>query len=264
MRINIGLLALVACIATRAAAAPTARELLDQTRQLDTTRKWTDRVQRVKLHIFDRLGGERSRELVISSRKYPEDCSRAIMFFLSPPEVKGVGFLQWADPHGKDQQWLYLPELKRVRQISAGAKHESFMGTDFSYDDLGIIGDITDWTDRDARATLLRDEALDNRNCHVIEFIPTGKTLTYGRLLTWLTADDLVIVKFEMYDSTGRLEKRLVLSDIRNVGRIPTAFRMDMKNEQRGSHTLVELSEIKYDTGLGDEAFTQRSLEHGF
>jgi len=264
MRRTFGFLMLLAWVATPAVAATTARELLDQTRRLaETTRKWNDRVQRLKLRIVDRRGGERNRELVIESKKYPEDRTRTIMFFESPPEVKGVGFLQWADPHGKDEQWLYLPELKRVRQISAGAKHESFMGTDFSYDDLAIIGDITDWTDADARAVLLRDEVLDGRPCHVIEFTPTGKDLTYSKILTWLTADDLVMVKFQMYDKGGRLEKLLTLSDIRTVRAIPTAFRMEMKNEQSGSRTVADFSEITYDPGFGDDAFTQRSLEHG-
>ena len=264
MRRTFGFLMLLAWVATPAVAATTARELLDQTRRLaETTRKWNDRVQRLKLRIVDRRGGERNRELVIESKKYPEDRTRTIMFFESPPEVKGVGFLQWADPHGKDEQWLYLPELKRVRQISAGAKHESFMGTDFSYDDLAIIGDITDWTDADARAVLLRDEVLDGRPCHVIEFTPTGKDLTYSKILTWLTADDLVMVKFQMYDKGGRLEKLLTLSDIRTVRAIPTAFRMEMKNGQSGSHTVADFSEITYDPGFGDDTFTQRSLEHG-
>jgi len=176
MRRTIACVVLLAGFARPAVGATSARELLDQTRQLaQTTRKWNDRVQRLKLHIVDRLGGERGRELTIHFKKYPEDRNRSLTMFESPPEVKGVGLLQWADPHAKDEQWLYLPEMKRVRQISAGAKHESFVGTDFSYDDLAIIGEIGDWTDADARTTLLRDESLDGKACHVMEFTPSGR-----------------------------------------------------------------------------------------
>lgn len=246
------------------ASALTARELLDQTRQLaQTSRKWTDRVEKLKLRIVDRRGGERHRELVIYFKKYPEDRNRTMVFFDAPPEVKGVGFLQWADPHAKDEQWLYLPELKRVRQISAGAKHESFVGTDFSYDDLAIISEITDWTEADARTNLLRSEALDGQNCHVIEFTPVGKDLSYGKILAWLRADDLVMLQYEMDDKSGRIEKLLRLSDIRTLGAIPTAFHMEMKNLQGGSHTDVDFDEVKYDNGLQDGTFTQRTLEHG-
>ena len=190
-------LALVlACGALPARGEPTARELLDRTRQVnETTRKWSDRVQQLQLRIVDRRGGARSREVVIYFKKFPEERTRTTLFFESPPEVKGVGFLQWADPHAKDDQWLYLPEVKRSRKISAGAKRESFVGTDFSYDDLAIISQITDWTEADARTTLLRDDTPAGEHCHVIEFTPTGKDLTYGKILAWLT-DDLVFVKF--------------------------------------------------------------------
>jgi outer membrane lipoprotein-sorting protein len=257
------LLAVSAC-AGPSAAQTSARELLDHIRQLNqTTRKWNDRVQRLQLKIIDRRGGERNRSLVISFKKYPEDRNRTLLFFEEPPEVKGVGFLQWADPHGKDEQWLYLPELKRVRQISSAAKHESFVGTDFSYDDLAIIGEITDWTDADARASLLPDESVDGQPCHVIQFAPTGKDLTYSSIVTWLRADDFVFLKYEMHDKQDRLEKQLTLGDIRPVGAIPTAFHMEMKNLQSGSHTVVTFTEVKYDSGVDDGLFTQRALEHG-
>jgi len=245
-------------------AEPTARELLDHAHELArTTRKWSDRVQRLRLTIVDRRGGARHRELVITLKKYPEDRTRTIVFFQAPPDVKGVGFLQWADPHARDEQWLYLPELKRVRQISGGAKRESFVGTDFSYEDLAIVGEVIDWGEQDARTQLVRSEALDGQPCHVIEVIPVGKDLAYGKLLVWMTAEDLTILKFEMHDKAGQLVKILKMSDIRKVGNIPTVFHMEMQNVQNGSHTVVDFSEVKYDSGASDELFTQHALERG-
>ncbi|MFQ5666460.1 MAG: outer membrane lipoprotein-sorting protein [Candidatus Binatia bacterium] len=252
------------CGAQPAAGAQTARELLDEVHRLnETTRKWTDRTQRLKLRIVNRRGGERTRTLVIYLKKYPQDRNRTILFFESPPEVRGVGFLQWTDPHAKDAQWLYLPELKRVRQISGGARRESFVGTDFSFNDLAIIGQITDWTESDASATLVRDEDLDGQPCHVVEFTPTGKDVGYGRIVTWLRTNDLVIVKYSMHDTAGRQEKVLTLSDIRKVGEIPTAFHMEMRNVESGSHTVVDFSEVQYNSGIKDARFTQRALERG-
>ncbi len=257
-------LAFVLLLAATAHADPSARPLLDRVRQLSqTTRKWTDRVQRLKLRIIDRRGGERSRELVIYMKKYPEDRNRTILFFEAPPEVKGVGFLQWVDPHAKDEQWLYLPELKRVRQIGSGSKHESFVGTDFSFDDLAIISEINDWTDADARSALAGDEVVDSRPCQVVEYVPTGKDLTYGKILNWIRTDDLTAVKYEMYQRSGILEKVLTLTDIRKVGEIPSAFHMEMQNVQAGSHTVVDFSDIQYNTGQSDDRFTQRALERG-
>jgi len=242
----------------------TGRGLLDRVHELaQTTRKWNDRAQRLTLTIVDRHGGERHRELVIHLKKYAEDRARTILFFEAPPDVKGVGFLQWADPHGKDEQWLYLPELKRVRQISGGAKRESFVGTDFSYEDLAIISEFADWSEPDAQAQLVRDEPLDGQSCHVIQLLPVGKDIAYGKLLVWLTADELTIMKFEMYDKALQLAKVLTMTEVRKVGVIPTAFHMEMQNVQSGSHTTVVFTEVKYDTGMSDDLFTQRALEHG-
>ena len=247
-----------------AATEPTAQSLLERTRELGrTTRKWTDRTQHLKLRIIDRRGGERQREVVITVKKYPEERTRSLLLFAAPQDVKGVGVLQWGDPKGTDEQWLYVPEVKRIRRISGSAKRESFVGTDFTYEDLAIITQITDWTDTEARATLLRDDEIDKQKYHVIEFTPTGKDLSYGKLLVWLRADDLLLLRFEMSDKTGQVQKRLTLADVRPVGTIPSAFRMEMTNLQSGSHTVVEFSDIKYDSGLDDGAFTQGALEHG-
>lgn len=263
MRVWFAVLFCVAAVAT-AGAETTARQVLDQAHQLSrTTRKWSDREQRLKLRIVDRRGGARTRELAIFTKKYPEDRNRTILFFAAPPEVKGVGLLQWADPHAKDEQWLYLPELKRVRQISPGSKHESFVGTDFSYDDFAIMSEISDWTEADANTRLLRQETVEGRVCHVIEYTPTGKDLTYGKILDWITADDLVTLKLEMYDRSARLDKVLSLSDIRTIGEIPTAYHMEMRSLRGGSHTVVDFSEVKYDTHQSDDRFTQRALERG-
>ncbi len=261
--VNLSLLALWGLVSP-VRAETTARELLDRAHALgQTTRRWSDRAQRLTLTIVDRRGGERHRELIITLKKYPEDKARTLLFFEAPPDVKGVGFLQWADPHGKDEQWLYIPELKRVRQISGGAKRESFVGTDFSYEDLAVIAEILDWSEQDARAQLLREEAVAGQPCHVIELTPVAKDLAYGKLLAWLTMDDLTIVKIEMYDKSGQLAKVLTATDIRKVGAIPTPFHMEMQNVQSGSHTAVDFTEIKYDSGMNDEMFSQHALERG-
>lgn len=262
-----GLAVLWLCLPARgpAGAEPTARELLDKARTVnETTRKWTDRTQEMAVTIVDRRGGERQRQMRIYYKKYPEDRNKTLLFFEEPSDVKGVGFLQWADPHAKDTQWLYLPELKRPpRQISGGAKRESFAGTDFTYDDLSILGQLVDWSETDARTRLLRTETVDGTGAHVIEFTPVEKEIGYGRIVVWLRADDLIVTRYEMYSDGGEPDKVLTLSDIRNVGPVPTAFRMEMKNLRAGSRTEVQMTNTKYDSGLGDDQFTQRVLERG-
>ncbi len=241
-----------------------ARALLDRVRQLnETTRKWEDRSQRLDLTIVDRRGGERRRKLEMLTKKYGADASRSILFFHAPPQVRGIGFLQWVEPHQPDRQWLYLPALKRVRQITGASKQESFVGTDFSYEDLAIVSEILDWPEGDAGSSLLRDETTDGHPCAVIELVPTDPDVGYGKIRLWLSRDDLVVRRYEFEDRKGRLSKSLLVSKIEPINEIPTAQHMEMRNERSGSRTIVDFSEVRYDAGLEDNVFSQRRLEQG-
>lgn len=259
------LVALVSAAILWAAPAPaaTAREVLDQARRLgDTERKWTDRRQSLTLTVVDRRGGKRTRELDVLQKKFEDDRSKSILFFRAPPEIKGTGFLQWIDPHAENRQWLYLPELKRVRQISGSGKRESFMGTDFSYEDLAISSEILDWTESDAEATIERQEECGAGKCWVILFTPKGKEIAYAGIRAWLD-DAYLLRRFEFLSDKGEVLKRLEVLDIRDVGNVPSAFRYEMENVRGGSRTLVEYGEIVYDTGIADSMFSERRLEKG-
>src|SRR6476659_560552 len=152
---------LVLLAAVVSASGETAREILDRRKALDDgARHWTDRHQKMKLTIYDRRGGERVREMDIFDRREPGDEQKTILFFLAPAEVKGTGFLAFTHKSRSADQWLYLPELQRVRQITARARNESFMGTDLSYHDLDLIQEMTSWSESDARSTLRAEETL--------------------------------------------------------------------------------------------------------
>jgi outer membrane lipoprotein-sorting protein len=257
-------------VATPAAAPPAvappanARELLDAAQKLNqTSRAWTDRIQRMNVAIVDRRGSERQREMEVRTKKYGPRASRSILFFLTPAEVRGVGLLQWIEPGAADRNWLYLPEMKRVRQISGSDRQGSFVGTDFSYEDLAILGEVLDWTDADAAAAVLRMEDVDGHACAVIELVPKTVDVTYAKVRLWLDRDELVARKLELEDKKGRLAKTLLLSDIRPVGHIPAAHALEMRDERGGSRTRVVLTDIRYDTGIAEDEFTERRLERG-
>ena len=247
-----------------AEAEPSARELLDAVQKLNqTTRSWTDRRQHMNVTIVDRRGGERQREMEVRTRKYGPGASRSILFFVSPAEVHNIGILQWVEPNSEDHNWLWLPELKRVRQISGTGKQESFVGTDFSYEDLAILGEVLDWKEDEAPASLLRSENVDGHASAVIEFVPKTVDVAYGKVRIWLDRAELVLRKIELEDKKGRLAKTLVLSDIKKVGEIPVAFALEMRDERAGSHTKVVFTEIRYNVGIGEDEFTEHRLERG-
>jgi outer membrane lipoprotein-sorting protein len=244
--------------------ALTAREVLDEVKALDdTTRKWTDRTQKMTLLIYGRRGGERRRELKIYDKRYPDDEDKSISFFLSPPEVEGTGFLQWSHKQRDDDQWLYLPELKRTRRITSRLRDQSFMGTDFSYRDLEILGEIQDWTEEEAPSRLVRTEPVDGHACHVIKLQPEQEGMSYSQILMWMDQQKLVTRKMEFHDKRGEHVKTLSLTDVRDIGPIPTAHHMEMRNLQKGSRTIGDIADVAYETGLSDDLFTQRYLERG-
>lgn len=255
---------LLAVTSATVARAESAREILDRRKALeDTTRHWNDRHQRMKFHIVDKRGGERLRELELFERKEPGDESKTIVFFLTPAEVKGTGFLAF-DHKGKPaDQWLYLPELKRVRQITARTRNESFVGTDLSYHDLDLLQEMPSWSEADARSSLRGEETVDGTACHAIDLAPQREDIGYRRIVLWLGKEDLVPRRLEFYEDGDQPKKRIGQGDVRAVGSIPVAHRIEVETPAAGTHTLIEIAEAEFDQKLEEDLFTQRALERG-
>jgi len=252
-------------LAPALARAESARQMLDQAKAVNDAREPKDTSQRTKMTLVDSRGGERIRDLEVYDKNYGHRTRKGITFFLSPPEVKGVGFLSWSYPDKDDDQWLYLPELKRVRQISGATRKQSFQGSDFTYDDLELFDDIRDWTEKDAASKLIRErEMVDGVPCAVIELVPQGKEYEYARFLLWLDRKNSTFRQIELYDKKdGALLKTLALGGFETIENVPTPHRIEMTNVKKGTKTMLEVSEIRYNRGLADEVFTERTLERG-
>jgi outer membrane lipoprotein-sorting protein len=247
------------------ARAETAREMLDKAKAVNDAREPKDGSQKMKMTLFDSRGGERLRDIEVYSKNYGPRTRKAITFFLSPPEVKGVGLLAWSYPDKDDDQWLYLPELKRVRQISSNTRKQSFQGSDFSYEDLELFDDIRDWTEKDATSKLVKEgEVADGVPCAVIELTPQGKDYQYSRFVVWLDGKDATFRKVDFYDKNDNtLLKTLVLTGFKTIDNLPTPHHIEMANAKKNTKTVMEISDVRYNRGLSDDVFTQRTLEHG-
>jgi hypothetical protein len=245
-------------------AGETARQILDRRKALeDTTRKWTDRQERLAMTIRDARGGERHRVLRLYERRLPGDERQTIVFFESPAEVKGVGFLAYTHKGRAAEQWLYLPELSRVRQITPRSRTESFVGTDLSYQDLDIIQEMGAWSEADARSTLRGEETVDGVATHVIELVPQRDDIGYRKIMLWLGQDDLMPRRLEFFAEGSEPVKRITQRDFHDVGAIPVAGTTEVETPARGSTTVIASSEAAFDGGLEAERFTQRALERG-
>lgn len=248
------------------ASGETAREILDRRQALeDGPRRWTDRVEKLSLIIEDGRGGERRRELTRYERRGQGRGTSTLVFFHAPPEVKGTGFLSIGRPGASADQWLFLPELRRVRQIAARARSESFVGTDLTYGDLDMIADMPWWSEADARSRLRGEEAVGEVPSWVIELAPQREGIAYGRILLWLGKDDLVPRRLELFSEAdaAQASKRIEQRAIRLVGAVPVAHEVEVTTPGKGSRTRATTTAIAFDSGLPDDLFTQRTLERG-
>jgi outer membrane lipoprotein-sorting protein len=258
------LLALAAVALAAIAHGGTAREILDRRKALDdTTRHWNDRYEKLRLTIVDRRGGQRVRDLEVWDLKLPADEQKTILFFRTPAEVKGTGFLAFTHKGRPADQWLYLPELKRVRQITARGRKESFVGTDLSYHDLDLIQEMSSWTEDDAASSLRGQETVDGVATHVIELAPRRADIGYKRIVIWLATDDLVPRRIELSEDGATASKAIAQSDVRTAGRIPVAHRTEVATPAAGTHTRIDIELVRFDQGLRPDAFSERALELG-
>jgi hypothetical protein len=210
------------------------------------------------LTLVSRRGTARVRKILQYTKDYGET-EKTVMIFLQPADVEGVGYLSYSyDQSGRDDDtWLFLPALKRVRRISGSSRNDYFMGTDFTYDDMG---------DREVEEdshTLLREETVDGKPCWVVESVPLDRTYMYSRKVAWIRQDIDMAVEVEYYDRQGRLLKELEISDIEQIDGIWTARTMTMNNVQDNHRTVLEIGEIEYNLPVNDTYFQVAALERG-
>ncbi len=261
----VAILSLISAAAVAEADDPRSRAILDRAAELSrTARHWGDREQTLVLQIIDRRGGVHDRRLQMWTKRYEDDASRTLLIFREPPQARGVGVLQWVDPHGPDLQWLYSPSMKRVRQITGSRKKESFLGTDFSYEDLGLMMDVITWTPSDATSTYSGEVSVEGTPCALIELRPAeSQDVTYGALRLWIGIADHMVYRFEFLGAQGALAKTLVLSDMLEVNGIPAPHHMEMIDAKAGSRTTAKVESLRFNVGLEEDVFTKRRLERG-
>ena len=197
----------------------------------------------------------RIREIVRYYKRYKNGNyeSKSLLRFLKPDIVKGTGFLIWSNRSGANDQWLYLPKLKTAKQIESKEKTSRFMNTEFSYEDL------ESFNQPDEQYFLYDEEKINGNHCYIVEVI--GHTQTqYKRRLVWIDNEEWLLRKVEFYDKSNKLFKVLTISEYQSFENFNFSTKLIMKNIQTGSHTVMDVSDIKYNIDLSDSYFTKESL----
>ncbi|MEE8341410.1 MAG: outer membrane lipoprotein-sorting protein [Candidatus Neomarinimicrobiota bacterium] len=195
------------------------------------------------------------RELVRFHKRYNDGKyrSKSMLRFIKPDIVKGTSFLIWANRSGGNDQWLYLPKLKTAKRIESKAKTQRFMNTEFSYEDL------ESFNQSDEQYFLKDKENFNDQRCYVIEVICHRQT-QYKRRLVWIDSQNWLLRKVEFYDKNNKLLKVLTIDEYQNTETYYFSTKLIMKNVQSGSHTVMNVSDIKYNIDLPDSYFTKESL----
>lgn len=189
------------------------------------------------------------------------DLTKTITLFLEPASVRNTRFLTVENDGRADDQWIFLPSLRKVKRIAAGDKDGSFMGSDFSYSDMGSSGSSVD----DSVQTILREEKYNGRNCFVVESIPNaGTDNNYGKYITWVDKTSWLTLKVEFYSKDGRTQiKELNSENIVKENGHWLAKKITMETLESGHKTILEIKQVKYDIPLNPGYFTTTFLETG-
>ena len=206
--------------------------------------------------LRNRQGQESLRSLRVKVLEVEGNGDKSLFVFDEPRDIAGTAFLIHAYQAKTDDQWLYLPALKRVKRISSSNRSGSFMGSEFSYEDLGAQ-EVEKYTYR-----YLRDEPCAELTCMVSERVPTDKKSGYSRQLVWQDRDELRTWKVEYYDRKDTHLKTLVMGKYQKyLDKYWYAGEMSMVNHITGKSTDLIWNDYQFRTDLDEVDFTQTRLK---
>ncbi|WP_196140289.1 outer membrane lipoprotein-sorting protein [Aliikangiella sp. G2MR2-5] len=217
---------------------------------------WNDSQAEMEMLLKNQHGETSVRQMRIKSMEQENDGDKSLTIFDSPHDVKGTAFLSFSHPTSNDEQWLYLPALKRVKRISSRNKSGSFMGSEFSFEDL------TSFEIEKYDYKYIKDEEFNNLDCYVVEQYPRDKYSGYKRRIVWIDKAELRTQKTDFYDRKDSLLKTLTFSDYKKyLDKFWRASKLEMINHQSGKSTLLTWKNYRFQEGLDEADFNKNALK---
>lgn len=244
------------CAAIAGLSAQSAEEIIAASRTRITANTVSTRS---RLVITAKDGSQSERLIDQYTSKASGGGEKTVVVFQKPASVAGTRFLTIATPGKATDSWIFLPALGKVRRVAAGEGSSNFMGTDMSYDDVGL-------TNREASAdshVLLREEALDGKPCWVIESSPKNTEFQYSKMVLWVDKSTKVTWKVELYDRKGELAKVLEILKVEDKQGRLTPMETKMTTLKAKTSTTIFVDIIKYDDPIPASVFTTKFLETG-
>jgi len=213
-------------------------------------------VTKLTMVLTNKQGQESTRYMSNQTLELTEDGDKSLIVFDSPRDVKGTATLTFTHKEGSDDQWLYLPALKRVKRISSNNKSGPFMGSEFAYEDLSSQ-EVEKYTYK-----FLREEEVNGVSAYVVERDPVDPKSGYARQVVWYNKDNYRLEKMDFYDRKNALLKTLTYGKYKVYKEKHwRAGEMNMINHQTGKKTLLKFEDYQFDLGLKESDFSQNSLQ---
>lgn len=235
------------------AHAITGRDVARLADQADSSRD----SQKTMLMVIERDGSRLSRKMLAFTKKFPPD-ERSLIRFESPPDIRDTSYLTWSwdSPEREDDMWVFLSSENLVRRISGGGKTGSFMRSDMANEDIekrAVADDLQ---------TILREEALDGKSCWVVRYDPVKKDDSgYSKRIAWIRQDIHLPARIDYYDKHGKQLKTALYGGFEKIEGIWTYTRMRIDTPRHNSTTMIQLTDIRYNTGLAESFFEQSNLK---
>ena len=217
---------------------------------------WGDSQAHIRMVLTNRHGAESERKMRTRAMEVKDDGDKLFIIFDTPRDVYGTAFLSFTHIEGPDDQWLYLPALKRVKRISSNNKSGPFVGSEFAYEDL-VSQEVEKFTYK-----YLRDETINGEACFVVERYPVYEHSGYTKQIVWFDQSEYRPQQVEYYDRKEDLLKTLVFRKYeQHRDKFWRAGEMFMQNHQTGKSTLLVWTAYQFQNAFTDRDFDTNSLK---
>ncbi len=210
----------------------------------------------LKMILRNAAGQESTRSLKITTLEKPDETvgDKSLVLFDTPRDIEGTALLSHAKILDPDDQWLYLPALKRVKRISSSNKSGPFVGSEFAFEDFTAI-ELNKFD-----YSYVGEEACGDMTCDVLERTPKYENSGYTKQVSWVDQADFQIRKVEFYDRRGDLLKVLELKEYRNYDGVWRPHLMSMTNVQTNKQTDLVYGDYSFGVGLDENDFVKGRL----
>lgn len=210
----------------------------------------------LKMRLINRRGDESLRSLKMKTLEVIGDGDKSLTIFDSPRDIKGTAFLSYTHALVADEQWLYLPALKRVKRISSSNKSGPFLGSEYAFEDL------TSFEVAKFSYKYLKDEMFEGMDCFVIELLPKYENSGYTREIIWIDKKRYIPIKVDYYDRKETLFKTQLFSKYKQyLNQYWRAGEQLMINHQNGKSTALLWENYQFGMGLTDRDFDKNTLK---